>query len=180
LPENEGEPANLVLRRFLFEVLLHLQASSPFSLQPDLNAYLNVFGLDRLLRLQAITTKQLRGSSIDDQEIIEMLYLMGELPGTSRQMIRDENSFFMFEREILENGMMNAEVWMYQTREGIKKPIHAKSAWEAVKRRILKEKPWEGDTEIVSAVIQWFRLMKEKNEKLVIKPEPEILRRFGA
>jgi hypothetical protein len=179
LPESNGETGNFVLRRFLFEILFHLQASSRFSLQPDLGAYLNIFGLDKMMRLQALTTILLRGTVIDDWEIIEMLYLMGEVPGSVRETIWCENSVFMFEREILENGMMNVELWMYQTLDGAKRPIFAKAAWEAAKRRFMKEEPLEEDLGIISAVIQWFRRMKEKNEKLIIKPEPNIRQRLG-
>lgn len=179
LPEIQGESGNMVLRRFLFEILLHLQALSRFSFQPDLSAYLNVFGLDKLVRLQVLTTQLLHGNKMGDHEIIEMLYLMGKVPGISREMIVAEDSVFEFEKEKFENGTMNAEVWMYQTREGIKKPIYAKMAWEAANRSFLKEKALDGDAEIISAVIQWFRRMKEKNEKLIIKPEPDLLKRIG-
>jgi len=173
LPDEAGEPGEQCLRRFLFEILLHLQDSARLTWQPDLSAYLEVFGLDKFVRLQNLTSKLLGPQPILAEEVIEMVYLMGDVPGEMKALITDPQSVFMFKRQSLEDGTMIAEAWLCPGTDGRKRPISAKAAWEAARRQVLGEATAE-DRALLTVFVAWFMRMKTSKEELVIKPEHQL------
>ena len=178
LPDNKGEPANLVLRKFLFEILLHLQRIARLSMLPDLSAYLGVFGLDKVARLQALHSRIFQGSHVQTAEVVEFVYLMGSVPGSEWNVIRDKDSVFMFEKKKNKDGTIDAEVWQFTAPDGRIKPMPSMAAWEAARKAHLGEQLSNYDEAIIKALIFWFNRANEKQEKLIIKPEPFLMDRL--
>jgi len=126
-------------------------------------------------RLQELITKLFRTTQLLNlDEVAEMVYLMGELDGTTRDIVRDKKSLFLYERQQFTDGTMSVEVWMYKPSTGSPKPIYAAQAWEAAERMRRSAHSAE-DLALLDGLMQGFRRVKAENLKMVIKDVPEFI-----
>jgi hypothetical protein len=178
-PDSKPKTGGQVLRQFVFELLFRLQEMARFNWCPDLTNYFQVFGMNKLSRLQELNIRFFRGRGLTDEEVIEMLYLMGSVPGTGTDVFEAEDGVFEFRKGKNEDGTSNVLPWAYTDDKGIPTLISPKKAWEAAQRYVNREAN-EYDSSLLKVVVEWFKKMRENNEELLIQKDPKAWSQFNS